>query len=111
LDAPLDDRFGRASKFLIYDTSTSTFSLQDNEQPLNSAKGAGIKLAVQLVEENVDSVICRHIGSIAYETLSAAGIRVYICKAQSVRNAICQLVCGELVEAKGANVEAHRVSP
>lgn len=50
MDAPLDNRFGRASKFLICDTETKAYSITDNELGENAAKGAGIRLAVQLVD-------------------------------------------------------------
>lgn len=43
LGAPLDSRFGRAPKFLIYDLETNTFDVVDNRQNLNAAQGAGIQ--------------------------------------------------------------------
>ena len=45
LSAPLDTRFGRAPKFLVYDTDAATFALVDNAQNLNAAQGAGIQSA------------------------------------------------------------------
>ncbi|MDX9763099.1 MAG: NifB/NifX family molybdenum-iron cluster-binding protein, partial [Desulfomonilia bacterium] len=35
LNDPLDRRFGRAPKFLVYDTQTESFEVVDNEQNLN----------------------------------------------------------------------------
>lgn len=109
MDAPLDSRFGRAARFLIYDTETETYSTRKNEQGRNEAKGAGIRLAVQMVDEDVDLVISNHLGPIAYETLTAGGIGVYTCEAETIREAIDKLISGELIEAEGANVKAHWV--
>lgn len=107
MDAPLDSRFGCASKYLIYDTETETHRIRNNERSQNAIKGAGVRLAVQLVEKNVDRVITRHIGPIAYETLTAAFVVIYTCTAATVREAIHQLISGELIEVHGADVKAH----
>ncbi|MDF7824424.1 NifB/NifX family molybdenum-iron cluster-binding protein [Pontiellaceae bacterium B12227] len=111
LDAPLADRFGRASGFLVYDTDVGTFVVKGNDRNPHTSKGAGIQVALKLLAENVDMVICSHIGSIAYETLDAANIAVYECNGATVREAIHQLIYGKLMAATGANVEAHRVAP
>jgi len=38
LNAPLDDRFGRAPKFLMVDLETESFEIVDNKQNLNAAQ-------------------------------------------------------------------------
>jgi predicted Fe-Mo cluster-binding NifX family protein len=45
LNAPLDSRFGRAPKFLVYDLDSETFEVVDNQQNLNAAQGAGMQPA------------------------------------------------------------------
>ena len=45
LDSPLDSRFGRAPKFLVYDLDKNTFVVIDNGQNLNAAGGAGVQAA------------------------------------------------------------------
>ncbi len=45
LEAPLDSRFGRAPKILVYDLDRQTFEITDNTQNLNAAQGAGIQAA------------------------------------------------------------------
>ena len=39
LNAPLDSRFGRAAKFLVYNLDTNAFTVIDNQQNLNAAQG------------------------------------------------------------------------
>lgn len=107
LDAPLDSRFGRAPKFLIYNTELDTFHVKDNKQNLNAAQGAGIQSALHLTEEQVGCVITGNCGPKAYATLNAAGIAVYICKEGTVNEALELFKNGQLATAPGANVEAH----
>jgi hypothetical protein len=45
LNDPLDSRFGRAPKFLVYDLDSETFELVDNQQNLNAAQGTEIQSA------------------------------------------------------------------
>jgi predicted Fe-Mo cluster-binding NifX family protein len=45
LSAPLDSRFGRAPKFLVYDLESGNFEVIDNQQNLNATQGAGIQSA------------------------------------------------------------------
>jgi len=45
LAAPLDSRFGRASKFILYDLERDYFEVIDNRQNLNTDQGAGIQSA------------------------------------------------------------------
>lgn len=109
LDAPLDPRFGRAPKFIIYDTDFGTFHVKDNEQNLNAAQGAGIQSALHLKAERVDSVITGNCGPKAFATLDAAGIAIYTCKALPISKVIEQFIARKLTKAECANVEAHWV--
>jgi hypothetical protein len=43
LDDRMDQRFGRASKFIIFETDDESFAVVDNDQNLNAAQGAGIQ--------------------------------------------------------------------
>lgn len=107
LDAPLDSRFGRAPKFLIYYSDLGTYHVQKNEKNLNATQGAGIQSALHLCDEKVDCVITGNCGPKAYATLSAANISVYTVESTTVGEAIEMLKRGELTEAQEANVEAH----
>ncbi len=109
LGAAVDTRFGRAPRFLIYETETGAFSLKENKQNLNAAQGAGIQSATCVAEEEVDAVITGNCGPKAYAVLDAASIKVYTCSGATVSEAVEQLRKGELKPAEEANVEGHWV--
>ena len=109
LAAPLDPRFGRAPGFLIYDDESGTLKSVNNEQNLNAAQGAGIQSALLVCKQNVDCVITGHCGPKAFQTLEAANIKIYLCKAKTIEAAYAQLKAGELTAADSANAEAHWV--
>lgn len=107
LNAPLDSRFGRAPKFLVYDLEMDTFVLFDNQQNLNAAQGAGIQSAETVARLGVESVVTGHCGPKAFRVLSAAGIKIYNTSAPTVRAALKQYRAGEITEANSADVEGH----
>lgn len=107
LDAPLDSRFGRASRFLIYDDTTGRLEALDNEQNLNAAQGAGIQAAVHIVKQEVDCVITGHCGPKAFQVLESAGIKVYPCSAETIADAYQLFKDGSLVVTESATVEGH----
>ncbi len=109
LNAPLDPRFGRAKKFLIYDTQTKEYEIIDNTQNLNLPKGAGIQAAQNVAGAGVKAVITGHCGPKAFNVLSAAKIDIYLSNAQTVAQAIEEFEQGKLTPAKSFDVEGHWV--
>jgi len=109
LDSPLDPRFGRAPRFLIYDLASDTFELADNRQSLNAAQGAGIQSAETVARLGVKSLVSGHCGPKAFRVLQAAGIRIYTCDAATVRGALEMYKSGSLKETGSADVEGHWV--
>jgi predicted Fe-Mo cluster-binding NifX family protein len=107
LDAPLDSRFGRAPKFLVYDLENGAFEIVDNEQNLNAAQGAGIQSAETVARLGVKAVVTGHCGPKAFRVLSKAGIRILTCEAPTVGKALEQYFAGLLMESKSADVEEH----
>lgn len=104
LDAPIDKRFGRAPKMLIYDSDLDTYHVQNNEQNVNTAQGAGVQAAQHLCDEHVGCVITGNCGPKALETLRAGHIAVCTCSACTVADAIDKFKHGELVPIDRANV-------
>ncbi len=51
LDSPVDERFGRAAKLILFDTASRQFSAVDNHQSLGAAQGAGIQAAETVVDQ------------------------------------------------------------
>jgi predicted Fe-Mo cluster-binding NifX family protein len=106
-DAPLDSRFGRAPKFLVYDLESAAFEVVDNEQNMNATQGAGIQAAEIVARLGASGLVTGHCGPKAYRVLSAAGIAVYHTDARSVAEALEAYRAGKLVEARSADVEGH----
>lgn len=109
LKAPLDSRFGRAPKFLVYDLDTGAFTVIDNQQNLNAAQGAGIQSAETVARTGAKGLVTGHCGPKAFRVLSAAGIKIYTCSAPTVAAALDEYRAGKLVEASTADVEGHWV--
>lgn len=107
LNAPLDPRFGRTPRFLIYDDANGKLEALDNVQNLNAAQGAGIQAASQIVKHGVDCVITGHCGPKAFQVLESAGIKVYPCSAETICDAYQLFKDGKLVAAEAATVEGH----
>ena len=107
LNAPLDKRFGRAAKFLVYDTETQAFTLVDNTQNMSAAQGAGIQAAQNVAAAGAQAVVSGHCGPKAFRMLSTANIKVYTSNAATVAEALSQFQAGALTELTAANVDGH----
>jgi predicted Fe-Mo cluster-binding NifX family protein len=109
LDSPLDSRFGRAPKFLIYDLAKASFEIVDNQQNLNAAQGAGIQSAANVAQAGAGVLVTGHCGPKAFKVLAAAGVKVYNTNAATVVEALGRYQAGQLKEASDADVEGHWV--
>ncbi|MDD4357349.1 MAG: NifB/NifX family molybdenum-iron cluster-binding protein [Smithellaceae bacterium] len=109
LNSPLDTRFGRAPKFLIYDLETKTFEVVDNDQNLNAAQGAGIQSAQNISQQGVKALVTGHCGPKAFRVLQAADIKIYNTNAATVSEALELYAAGKLSESTNADVEGHWV--
>lgn len=107
LDADLDPRFGRASRFLIYDCEQENWVTIDNNQNLNAAQGAGIQAATTLCKTGATVLITGHCGPKAFKVLTAAGVTIYPCKAKTLTEALEQFNNQELTETNAATNEGH----
>ena len=107
LDAPVDQRFGRAPVFILYDTKTRSSEAIDNSQNLNAAQGAGIQAAETISRLGAECLLTGHCGPKAFRTLSAAGVRVYNGASGTVAEAIAAFEAGKLAESSGADVDGH----
>jgi len=107
LQAPLDSRFGRAPKFLVYDVDLETFEVIDNKQNLDAVQGAGIQSAEAVARLGADALVTGHCGPKAFRVLQTAGIKVFNVAALTVAEALERYRAGKLAEAKSADVEGH----
>ena len=109
LESEVDPRFGRAAKFIIYDTETGEFAAMDNAQNLNAAQGAGIQAAQNVINTGSKALLTGHCGPKAFRTLTAGEVTVYANIEGTVKEAIEKFKAGKLEVANSADVEGHWV--
>lgn len=107
LHAPLDSRFGRAPKFLIYELENGAVEIIDNAPNLNAAQGAGTQAAQTVARSGAKVVITGHCGPKAFRVLAAAGVEIYTSGAATLAEALEMYRAGKLMRAKAADVDGH----
>ncbi len=107
LEAPLEGRFGRAPRYLIYDQDHDTVEILDNRQNVEATQGAGIQAAEAVVRSGAKALVTGHCGPKAFRVLAAAGIQVFTTDAATVSAALEAFRAGDLRPTKSADVEGH----
>lgn len=97
MNAPLNERFGRAPGFIVYDTDTQTHVFIDN-QSADAAQGAGIKAAEIVAKAGATALVTGDCGPKAFAALKRAGIGIFSHKGGSVQNALDLFLAGKLKE-------------
>ena len=106
LDAEVDPRFGRCRYFVIVDPQSMEFEALDNTHAM-AAGGAGISTAQMIAGKGVEVVLTGNCGPNAYETLSAAGIRIVTGVTGRVRDAVEAYKAGKLRPNAQPSVGSH----
>jgi predicted Fe-Mo cluster-binding NifX family protein len=106
LEAQLDPRFGRCRNFLIIETDTMNFEVFDNKNAALGG-GAGIQSAQLIAAKGANALITGNCGPNAMQTLSAAGIQVYLGKPGTVQSLVDKYKNGQLTPSTEANASAH----
>jgi len=107
LDANLDQRFGRCSYFVSYDTDSKEINSVNNSQNLNAAQGAGIQAATTVADSGADYALCGHCGPKAFRVLQAANIKVICGVKGKLSDILKEFEAGNLKESSSADVEGH----
>ncbi len=107
LDCQLDPRFGRAAYILIVDTKTLEFEAFDNADNKNAFKGAGIQAAAMINDKDAEVLLTGFCGPNAFQTLTAAGVKVVSDQSGRVIDVIEKFKQGGAVYAEGANKDGH----
>jgi predicted Fe-Mo cluster-binding NifX family protein len=99
LDAPVEERFGRAPYFMIIDTETGSAEAIEN-QFAGATGGVGPKAAQLLIARKVAALVSGMVGGNAREVLMAAGIQMYTYRVGgSVKDALEQFNNNKLERA------------
>src|SRR5210317_158643 len=106
LNAQLDPRFGRCRYFLIIETGTLKCEVFDNENAALGG-GAGIQSAQLIATRGAEALITGHCGPNAMQTLSAAGVQVYVGQAGTIQDIVETYQNGKLTPTTEASVAAH----
>lgn len=104
LDSQVDQRFGRATCFLLMDTETMAFEAVENGV---GEGGAGIVAAKIVIDAGAEAVLTGNCGPNAERTLRAGGVRLFTGVSGTIAEAVESFKRGDLVEADGPNVEPH----
>lgn len=107
VEASVDERFGRAHSFMIYDSDSNTWQSIENNPNLNAVQGAGIQTAQMLANSGAQVVLTGHCGPKAFRVLDAAGIKVYTGCSGTVSQALAAFQKDELTPAENADVQGH----
>jgi len=107
LDDGMDPRFGRCQYFIIVDTANGQFEVIQNSAA-TSGGGAGVKAAQLVANKGVDAVLTGNVGPNAYDTLTAAGIKIVVgLTGITVRQAVEGFKGGNPEYTAGPSVGAH----
>lgn len=106
-DLEMDERFGRAGAFVVFDTETRSYSVSDNTQNMNAVQGAGIQAAETVVRLGAECLITGHCGPKAFRTLTSGGIRVITGASGTVGSVISEFLSGRYAFAETPDVDGH----
>ncbi|OGO05194.1 MAG: dinitrogenase iron-molybdenum cofactor biosynthesis protein, partial [Chloroflexi bacterium RBG_13_54_8] len=98
--------FGRCQYFVIADPDTMEFEAMENSGAM-AAGGAGISTAQMIATKGVEAVLTGNCGPNAFQTLSAAKIKVVTGVSGKVREAIQDYKSGKLQKSSQPNVAGH----
>ncbi|MBC7266733.1 MAG: NifB/NifX family molybdenum-iron cluster-binding protein [Anaerosomatales bacterium] len=107
LDSKVDDKFGRAMWFIVYDTETQSFEAIDNAANRNAMQGAGFGAAETVSNAGATAVITGHLGPNAFRVLGSLGIEGYVGSGKTVREVIEAFTAGALARIDAAG-ESHQ---
>ena len=107
LDSQIDPRFGRASYILIVDTESLEFEVINNNENKNTSKGAGIQTGAMVSDKGAEILLTGFCGPKAFQTLSAAGVKVVNDQTGRVIDAVQNFKQGNVVYAEVSNKDGH----
>lgn len=105
LDAIVDPRFGRCQYFVVVDPETMEFEAVKNPN-MDAAGGAGIQSGQLMATKKVEAVLTGHVGPNAFDTLSAARVKIITGVSGTVSEAVAMYKKGEFETVSGPTVQS-----
>ena len=106
LDSDVDPRFGRCKYFLIIDTDSMNVESVSNDGMMASG-GAGIQAAQMVAKTGAGTVITGNVGPNAFQTLTAAGVKVITGVNGSIKDVVDKFNRGKLEKTETPSVRSH----
>jgi predicted Fe-Mo cluster-binding NifX family protein len=109
IDSPFDPRFGRAAAFCLVDSETGEWTVHENPA-LSAAGGAGVQAAQFVAKLGAQAVISGAYGPNAFDTLSPAGIEMYLAPTGdnvTAADVLALFKAGKLQKAEAATHAGH----
>jgi predicted Fe-Mo cluster-binding NifX family protein len=88
INGMVEERFGRAPWFIIYDSENNTFTPHDNSENSDRSHAAGVGSSGRAADLGAKVVLTGNIGPKAAEGLNVAGIEAYSASGLSIKDAI-----------------------
>jgi len=113
IESPFDARFGRAAAFCLVDSETGEWTAHENPA-LSASGGAGVQAAQFVVKLGAQAVISGAYGPNAFDTLSPAGIEMYLAptgETLSAAGVLALFNAGKLNKAEAASHAGHHGGP
>jgi len=113
IESPFDARFGRAAAFCLVDSETGEWTAHENPAIFASG-GAGVQAAQFVVKLGAQAVISGAYGPNAFNTLSPAGIEMYLAPTDetlTAAQALALFKAGKLSKAEAASHAGHHGGP
>lgn len=109
LESPFDPRFGRAAAFCLVDSETGEWTAHENPA-LSASGGAGVQAAQFVAKLGAQAVISGAYGPNAFDTLSPAGIEMYLAPSSeslTAEDVLALFKACKLSKAAGATHAGH----
>jgi predicted Fe-Mo cluster-binding NifX family protein len=95
-ESQVDQRFGRARWFIVFDTESDGYEALDNTSAADAASGAGIATAQVVIDAGAQTVLTGACGPKASNALRQGGVKIVEGVAGTAKDAFERFTKGEL---------------
>mgnify|MGYP000900418234 CR=1 FL=1 len=109
LESSFDPRFGRATAFCLVDSETGAWTVHENPA-LSASGGAGVQAAQFVAKLGAQAVISGAYGPNAFDTLTPAGVEMYLAPSGenlTAAEVLALFKAGKMSKAEAATHAGH----